>query len=243
MSWRHNFLSNGIDAFISRMIDEGPSANLPPHIVLELWLLESDVRLVMRLFLFLSLPAMLVGCNDQSGDKQSDEVGQVNDGPRQSETIESHSGLVGRLDISKRGSPMVDTPFKDPDGKTVSLSDFIGKPVLVNIWATWCAPCIVEMPMLDELAAREKNRLKVLVVSQDIQGAEKVDPFFAKANFNELEAYTDQENGLSFGFGSGLMPTTVLYDASGEEVWRVLGAMDWDGARAAMLMEETLAES
>ncbi|MEP2101263.1 MAG: TlpA family protein disulfide reductase [Parasphingorhabdus sp.] len=206
-------------------------------------LLESDVRLVMRLFLFLYLPAMLVGCGVQSGDKQSDEAEQVNDGAQEGETIESDSGLVGRLDISQRGSAMVDTPFKDPEGKTVSLSDFVGKPVLVNIWATWCAPCIVEMPMLDELAAREKGRMKVLVVSQDIQGAEKVDPFFAKADFNELEAYTDQENGLSFGFGSGLMPTTVLYDAQGKEVWRVIGAMDWDGARAAMLMEETLEES
>ncbi len=195
------------------------------------------MRLVMRLFLFLSLPAMLVAC-----DKQSDGAEQVNDGATEGETIESDSGLVGRLDISQRGSAMVDTPFKDPEGNTVNLSDFIGKPVLVNIWATWCAPCIVEMPMLDQLAAREKDRMKVLVVSQDIQGAEKVDPFFAQADFNELEAYTDQENGLSFGFGSGLMPTTVLYDASGKEVWRVIGAMDWDGARAAMLMEETLAE-
>ncbi len=200
-------------------------------------LLESDVRLVMRIFPFLCLSAMLTAC-----DKQSEDVEQAIDEAQEGETIESDSGLVGRLDISQRGSAMVDTPFKDPDGNEVSLSDFIGKPVLVNIWATWCAPCVVEMPMLDELAAREKDRLKVLVVSQDIQGAEKVDPFFAKADFNELEAYTDQENGLSFGFGSGLMPTTVLYDASGKEVWRVIGAMDWDGARAAMLMEETLAE-
>ena len=200
-------------------------------------LLESDVRLVMRLFLFLCLPAILSAC-----DKQSNQAEQANDGLLEDATIESDSGLVGRLDISQRGSAMIDTPFKDPDGNIVRLSDFSGKPVLVNIWATWCAPCIVEMPMLDKLAAQEKDRLKVLVVSQDIQGAEKVDPFFAEANFNELEAYTDQENGLSFGFGTGLMPTTVLYDASGKEVWRVIGAMDWDGARAAMLMEETLSE-
>ncbi|MEH6758981.1 MAG: TlpA disulfide reductase family protein [Parasphingorhabdus sp.] len=205
-------------------------------------LLESDVRFLMRISLFLCLPMMLVACDKPNGDKQSDEAEQAIDDAPEGETIESDSGLVGRLDISQRGSAMIDTPFKDPDGKTVRLSDFIGKPVLVNIWATWCAPCVVEMPMLDQLAGREKERLKVLVVSQDIGGAEQVDPFFAKANFNELEAYTDQENGLSFGFGSGLMPTTVLYDASGKEVWRVIGAMDWDGARAAMLMEETLAE-
>ena len=137
---------------------------------------------------------------------------------------------------------MVDTPFQAPDGSTVRLSDFTGKPVLVNIWATWCAPCIVEMPMLDKLATREKDRLRVLVVSQDIQGAEKVVPFFARGDFEELEPYVDPENGLSFGFGSGLMPTTVLYDTHGKEVWRVIGAMDWDGAKAAALLEETLAE-
>ncbi|SIN59700.1 Thiol-disulfide isomerase or thioredoxin [Parasphingorhabdus marina DSM 22363] len=157
------------------------------------------------------------------------------------ETTESDSGLVGKLDISKRGSPVVDTPFQAPDGSTVRLSDFTGQPFLVNIWATWCAPCIVEMPMLDELAMREKGRLQVLVVSQDIQGKEKVDPFFERANFRMLEPYIDSENGLSFGFGSGLMPTTVLYDAEGKEVWRVVGAMEWDGPRAAMLLADTLA--
>ena len=148
---------------------------------------------------------------------------------------------MGTLDISKRGTPMLDVPFQAPDGSTVSLEDFKGKPLLVNIWATWCAPCVVEMPMLDELAAREKKRLKVMVVSQDLQGMEKVEPFFAKSDFRELEPYLDPENGLSFGFGTGVMPTTVLYDSEGKEVWRVVGAMDWDGPKAAALMEETLA--
>ena len=175
------------------------------------------------------------------GSSETEQENAQNMAVEQGETIESHSGLVGKLDISQRGTPMVDTPFQDPAGKTTSLSAFIGKPLLVNIWATWCAPCIVEMPMLDRLAAEEKERLKVIVVSQDLQGAEKVDPFFAKSDFTELQPYVDPENGLSFGFGSGLMPTTVLYDAEGKEVWRVIGAMDWDGAKAAALMENTLA--
>ena len=197
------------------------------------------MRSVMKLALCLA-PVLLSACDRETGEAEQDIAGgeELVDG----ETFESENGLVGRLDISQRGAAMLEVQFADPDGYAVSLSDFKGKPLLVNIWATWCAPCIVEMPMLDELAAREKDRLQVLVVSQDIQGAEKVDPFFAEANFNELEAYTDPENGLSFGFGSGLMPTTVLYDAEGKEVWRVIGAMNWDGARAAALMEETLAE-
>lgn len=203
-------------------------------------ILEFFVTFVMRTVLSMVLMVSLAAC-----DRGSGEAGQeFADGKAQEEgeTIESGQGMVGKLDISQRGAEMVDTSFQAPDGSTVKLSDFTGKPLLVNIWATWCAPCIVEMPMLDKLAAREKDRLKVLVVSQDIQGAEKVMPFFERGNFQELEPYIDPENGLSFGFGSGLMPTTVLYDAQGKEVWRVVGAMDWDGAKAATLMEDTLAE-
>jgi|TARA_R110002126_G_scaffold44671_7_gene127100 thiol-disulfide isomerase/thioredoxin len=222
-----------MEAFISRMIDEGPSANLPPHMTLEFF-----VTLVMRTVLSMMLLVSLGAC-----DRDSGEAGQefADSKPQEDgETIESGKGMVGKLDISQRGTAMVDTPFQAPDGSAVRLRDFTGKPLLVNIWATWCAPCIVEMPMLDKLAAREKERLKVLVVSQDIQGAEKVVPFFERGNFQELEPYVDPENGLSFGFGSGLMPTTVLYDAQGKEVWRVIGAMDWDGAKAAALLEDTL---
>ena len=203
-------------------------------------ILEFFVPVVMRTVLFLVFMVSLAACDRDSSEAEQEFAGGKTG--EEGETIESGQGLVGKLDISRRGTSMVDTPFQAPDGRTVRLSDFTGKPLLVNIWATWCAPCIVEMPMLDELAARETERLKVLVVSQDIQGAEKVLPFFARGDFRKLEPYVDPENGLSFGFGSGLMPTTVLYDAKGKEVWRVIGAMDWDGAKAAALLEETLAE-
>ena len=188
---------------------------------------------LIRSILFLAALSALVACDRGSEQTEQD----IHSG----DSKNTQKALVGTLDISKRGTPMLDVPFKAPDGSTVSLEDFKGKPLLVNIWATWCAPCIVEMPMLDELALREKERIEVLVVSQDLQGMEKVEPFFAKSNFRKLKPYLDPENGLSFGFGTGVMPTTVLYDAAGKEVWRVVGAMDWDGPKAAALMEETLA--
>ena len=187
------------------------------------------------------LPALLLlsvsACDRGSADAEQDlAAADLQDG----ETFETADGLVGKLDISRRGADMLSNQFQDPDGETVSLPNFKGKPLLVNIWATWCAPCVVEMPMLDKLAVREKDRLQVLTVSQDIEGAAKVLPFFEKRKFTELEPYLDTENGLSFGYGTGLMPTTVLYDANGKEVWRVIGAMDWDGAKAASLLSDTL---
>ncbi len=192
---------------------------------------------LIRPILLSSALLALAACDrGSSGSEQEIAGGEV------AEMEANGKKLVGKLDISQRGTPMLDTPFQAPDGSTVTLSDFKGKPLLVNLWATWCAPCVIEMPMLDKLAVRERDRLTVLVVSQDLQGKEKVDPFFARSNFEALEPYLDPDNGLSFGFGSGVMPTTILYDSEGKEVWRVIGAMDWHGPKASTLMEETLAE-
>jgi thiol-disulfide isomerase/thioredoxin len=181
------------------------------------------------------------GCDRQSDApaQESAEVAGAEEAPP-GEIIDSGEGMTGRLDISGRGNPMINASFQAPDGRWVTLSDFKGKPLLVNIWATWCGPCVIEMPMLDQIAGEQAERLKVLVVSQDMQGAAKVEPFFAKAKFAHLEPYLDPDMALSLGFGEGLMPTTVLYDAQGKEVWRLIGAMDWTSARAAALMEETL---
>lgn len=150
--------------------------------------------------------------------------------------------LSGTLDISQRGKAAPDVTFTDPDGKTTSLAAFKGKPVLVNLWATWCGPCVVEMPTLDALAAREKDRLVVLTVSQDMQDLDKIKPFFDQKGFKTIAPFTDKENNLGFSYMTGVMPTTVLYDAQGKEVWRMIGGMDWDGSRASALMEETLAK-
>ena len=147
---------------------------------------------------------------------------------------------TGKLDISKRGAPAPADGFQTPDGEPVTLAAFRGKPLLVNLWATWCGPCVAEMPTLDALADRTGDRLQVLVISQDIQGAEVVGPYFEKAGLKRLEAYLDPENALGFAIASGMLPTTVLYDAEGKEIWRVIGAMDWDGPRANTLLSEAL---
>ena len=181
------------------MIAEGPSANRPPHIALELF-----VSSLIRQFLLPALLLALAACDRGSSEPEQEIArGDI------IETKDNTKSLVGKLDISQRGKPMLEVSFQAPDGSSVMLSDFKGKPLLVNLWATWCAPCVIEMPMLDKLAVREQERLTVLVVSQDLQGKEQVDPFFARSKFEALEPYLDPENGLSFGFGSGVMPTTI----------------------------------
>jgi len=146
--------------------------------------------------------------------------------------------LTGRLDRSYRGTPAPDTVFEDPEGEPASFADFRGKPLLVNLWATWCAPCIAEMPTLDALAVREEGKLHVLALSQDLDGQAKVDTFFAERNFARLEPYIDPQLALMGELAVQNLPTTILYDAEGREVWRITGIEDWQSARAAALIGE-----
>ncbi|WP_181443467.1 TlpA disulfide reductase family protein [Porphyrobacter sp. YT40] len=139
------------------------------------------------------------------------------------------------------GTPLPAMQFADPDGRTLDLGAMDG-PVLLNLWATWCAPCIKEMPQLDALAAELGEELRVVTVSQDIRGAEVVAPFFAKGGYTQLEPWLDPETSLSAHFTpEGALPLTILFDASGKEVLRVAGAYEWDSPEAAALIRESLA--
>jgi len=122
---------------------------------------------------------------------------------------------------------MPDFTLSDPAGKKLRLPDLKGTPVLLNLWATWCAPCVTEMPLLDTLAGDMQGKLRLVTVSQDMQGAEKVQPFFAEKKFAHLEPWLDPENDLVFHYGANNLPLSVLYDAQGREVWRVAGDLDW----------------
>jgi thiol-disulfide isomerase/thioredoxin len=147
-----------------------------------------------------------------------------------------------KLDRSKAGTAAPTFTFQNPDGGDATLADYAGKPVLVNLWATWCTPCVAEMPTLDRIAATYGPKgLAVLTISQDNQGEKAVKPFFAKHKLPHLKGWTDPENQFGFDYATGLLPTSVLYDAKGKEMVRVVGAMDWEGAEAKALIEAALA--
>lgn len=156
-----------------------------------------------------------------------------------SETI----ALTGTMDRSFAGETIPEVTVVDPDGEELVLSE-VGVPVLLNLWATWCAPCVVEMPLLDELAADLESQVRVLTVSEDMRGAEVVEPFFAERDLANLPQWLDPDNELAFTFGGGpVLPLTVLYDAEGKELWRVIGAYDWGTEEARSEVLEALAAS
>jgi thiol-disulfide isomerase/thioredoxin len=99
----------------------------------------------------------------------------------------------------------------------------------VNFWATWCAPCIKEMPSLARLQAKLGD-LAVVAVSEDRRGAEVVDPFVAKLALGKLPIYLDAKNDLGHGFGVEGLPTSYLIDRDGRIVATLEGAAEWDSA-------------
>ncbi len=167
---------------------------------------------------------LLTACDTGASDSTQENANA--DGT--SETI----ALTGTLNRSFAGEAIPDVTLTDPDGATLDLAA-LKEPVLLNLWATWCAPCVVEMPLLDELAADLEGDVRVLTVSEDLRGAEVVVPFFEARDLPNLPRWMDQQNDLAFSYGGGaVLPLTILYDADGREVWRVIGAYDWSSAEA-----------
>lgn len=143
----------------------------------------------------------------------------------------------GAVDRSHAGEPAPSFTVQDAKGTYVALSSFAGKPVLLNLWATWCAPCVKELPALDALAGTLGPQVTVLAVSQDQEGMAKVGPFLAQGGYKHLKPMLDTDAKISLGFKANL-PTTIMFDSQGREVWRVAGGRDWTDAESRALVAE-----
>jgi thiol-disulfide isomerase/thioredoxin len=130
---------------------------------------------------------------------------------------------------SSAPKPAPQLQFEDAAGRLRSIADFRGKVVLLNIWATWCAPCREEMPALDRLQAKLGGPgFEVLAVSVDQQGPEIARRFYADVGIKSLAFYIDRSAKAAFQAGVAGLPATLLIDAEGREIGRHLGAAQWD---------------
>jgi thiol-disulfide isomerase/thioredoxin len=198
-------------------------------------LLESDMRFVIALILL-----VLTGCDKETpaeGQAQPALVANSGATGKADILLETAHGARATLSYAFAGQKAPTANFADADGQDVTLADFEGKPLLLNIWATWCAPCKAEMPTLDALAKLEKDRMAVIAVSQDLEGRAPVLAFFEETKVKNLVPYTDADNAILAAFNNAIaLPTTILYDSAGKEVWRIAGGVAWDDAEIAKLL-------
>ena len=125
--------------------------------------------------------------------------------------------------------PAPEFTFTDADGLTRDLSHFPGKAFVVNFWATWCAPCVVEMPALDRMqAALAEDDILVLALASDRGGAAQVRPFYERVGLRHLGLWLDPRGAAARAFGVRAVPTTVILDRERREVSRLAGPADWD---------------
>lgn len=146
---------------------------------------------------------------------------------------------AGRFVQSGEPQAAPNLAFKGSDGKPHQLSEWRGKVVLLNLWATWCAPCKVEMPSLDRLQEKlGSDNFSVLALSVDRGGLEKPQAFFAGNGISHLVLYNDSEAEATAALRASGLPVSVVLDAEGREVARLIGPMDWDSPASIAKIEE-----
>jgi thiol-disulfide isomerase/thioredoxin len=150
-------------------------------------------------------------------------------------------GEVAALTMATAPLRLPDLAFQDADGKPKKLSDFRGKTVLVNLWATWCVPCRKEMPALEALQAKMSGpNFEVVAINIDTRDSEKPKNFLKDANLTRLGYFNDEKAKVFQdlkGIGRALgMPTSVLVDPQGCEIATIAGPAEWASEDALKLI-------
>ena len=147
-------------------------------------------------------------------------------------------GAVAKFELVKVSKRLPNLEFLDADDKPLLFSNYRGKAILVNFWATWCAPCVKEMPSLDRLqAAMGKDKFIVIPLSLDGPSRPKVAPFYEEKNLSNLGIYFDKGRRIMQSLDVSILPTSILVDRSGREIGRLEGEADWDKPEAIALMK------
>ncbi|WP_227418244.1 TlpA family protein disulfide reductase [Roseitranquillus sediminis] len=133
-----------------------------------------------------------------------------------------------------------DVVLSNLDGGEVRLADYAGAPVVLNFWATWCAPCRQEMPSLDRLQAEMGGRLEVVTVATGRNAPAGIRRFFEEEGIERLPMLTDPDQSFSREMGVLGLPVTVILDANGQEIARLTGGAEWDSEDAKLLLEAVL---
>lgn len=163
--------------------------------------------------------------------------------PEQSQGLARFArGEMERLIVLPDPPPMTSRTLRDATGQETNLTAFQGEVLVVNLWATWCAPCVEEMPTLAALQDRFEGRLRVIPVSVDSEGhREQAQAQLAQLSNGRLPFLIDITRGVLFDAQAPGMPVTIIYNAEGRELARLAGGADWSSEETVALLEAVLA--
>ncbi len=170
-------------------------------------------------------------------------VSGVLSGPAGADEPPPVTGWMEQFSFKDPPLPASQTPFLAGNGSEVKLGDFKGRVLLVNFWATWCAPCIRELPSLDRLQFELGGEgLRVLAVNQDRGGAAVAAPFLEKLDIHRLDLFLDPKMKLGQALGMRALPWTFLIDREGRVVGELPGYAEWDSEEGIALIRHYLRE-
>jgi thiol-disulfide isomerase/thioredoxin len=154
---------------------------------------------------------------------------QVAASPRKAGAALPDGGL-SKLRETPEGRPLPEgLTFTDAEGRETRFEAFRGRALVVNFWATWCPPCVAEMPSLDRLHAQvSRDGIEVLALSSDRGGRAQVEPFYQRTAIRNLGIWLDPRGAAGRALGLRGLPTTLLLDRRGLEVARLEGEAEWD---------------
>ena len=159
----------------------------------------------------------------------------------EAKACEIEDRVLGAFQTPNEAAAAPDTVYFDEVGTEHRLTDLRGRGIVVNFWATWCAPCVREMPQLDRLKGLVSgNGIDVLAISQDRQGASLVKKFYTTNKLYDLEILIDKGSKLIRSLRGRGLPTTVLFNKRGQEVGRVTGIAEWDSPEAVAFIRRCL---
>ncbi|MCG9698490.1 TlpA disulfide reductase family protein [Shewanella sp. Isolate11] len=148
---------------------------------------------------------------------------------------------VELINILPKPFPIELVSFKDAAGKEIDFSQYRGKVVMINMWATWCPPCVRELPALDRFKGKfDPAKFTVLPISIDQNGKQQVEPFLQSLEMGSFETYYDQEQALGAVFPLDTIPATFILNKQGELIAFVRTFVDWDDAKAVELINSFL---
>jgi thiol-disulfide isomerase/thioredoxin len=201
------------------MIPAGPRSKRPPHIVfawLSAWLWALSARFgTVGVVLLLALSAATAATDE-------DDV------------------KPGKFILASPPQPAPQVSFEDLTGASTSPADFKGKLLVLNLWATWCEPCLEEMPSLEQLQKNLPDKLVVMAISEDRGGAKIVAPFVEKLGLKKVKIYFDPKSTVGHAFGMRGLPTSIVIGPDGNVLGRVEGAADWDSVEMYAVLKPML---